>query len=102
MLKTLVDEIRIELDDRGMACQAMDDEHVGAIDMRIPAVFFQSYQCDRSVIFSVDLHSLRHILKCADGDDACTIEGSYSDPEYLNFTFQNTGERLCVYVWLST
>lgn len=95
MLKTLLDEIRIEINDHGMTCQAIDDAHVGAIDMRIPAVFFQSYQCNRSVMFCTDLHAFRHILGCADDGDICTIEVSYINPESLKFTFENQGECLC-------
>ena len=67
--------------------QAMDNSHVALVAVKLDAVGFRKYRCDRPMPLGVNLNSLTKVLKCAKDDDICVIKAT-DDADVLNLVYE--------------
>jgi proliferating cell nuclear antigen len=65
----------------------MDNSHVALVSVKLDAVGFRKYRCDRPMPLGVNLGSLTKVLKCAKDDDIVTIKAG-DDADVLNLTYE--------------
>jgi len=65
----------------------MDNSHVALVSVKLDAVGFRKYRCDRPMPLGVNLGSLTKVLKCAKDDDIVTIKAG-DDADMLNLTYE--------------
>ena len=81
------------------------------VSVKLDAIGFRKYRCDRPMPLGVNLGSLTKVLKCAKDDDIVTIKAG-DDADVLNLTYEAKSKssiniipseiwlRLCfVHVW---
>ena len=62
--------------EEGINLKAMDSSHVALIVVKILAIGFKRYHCDRPMALGVNLTSLTKVLKCAKDYDICTLKAA--------------------------
>ena len=65
----------------------MDNSHVALVSVKLDAVGFRKYRCDRLMLLGVNLESLTKVLKYAKDDDIATIKAG-DDADVLNLTYE--------------
>jgi proliferating cell nuclear antigen len=65
----------------------MDNSHVALVSVKLDAIGFRKYRCDRPMPLGVNLGSLTKVLKCAKDDDIVTIKAG-DDADVLNLTYE--------------
>jgi proliferating cell nuclear antigen len=82
-----VTDANFECNEEGINLQAMDNSHVALVSVKLDAVGFRKYRCDRPMPLGVNLGSLTKVLKCAKDDDMVTIKAG-DDADVLNLTYE--------------
>jgi hypothetical protein len=65
----------------------MDNSHAALVSVKLDAVGFRKYRCDRLMSLGVNLGSLTKVLKYAKDDDIATIKAG-DDADVLNLTYE--------------
>jgi proliferating cell nuclear antigen len=86
-IKELVTDANFECNEEGINLQAMDNSHVALVSVKLDAVGFKRFRCDRPMPLGVNLNSLTKVLKCAKDDDLCTLKAT-DDADVLNLTYE--------------
>ncbi|EIW78058.1 proliferating cell nuclear antigen [Coniophora puteana RWD-64-598 SS2] len=96
-IKELVTDANFECNEEGISLQAMDNSHVALVSVKLDALGFQRYRCDRPIPLGVNLASLTKVLKCAKDDDICVVKCS-DDADVLNLTYEaRSSDRIAEY-----
>jgi proliferating cell nuclear antigen PCNA len=82
-----VTDANFECNEEGINLQAMDNSHVALVSVKLDAIGFRKYRCDRPMPLGVNLGSLTKVLKCAKDDDMVTIKAG-DDADVLNLTYE--------------
>ena len=72
-VSVLVDECKIQLNEEGLAIQAVDPANVAMVDLELEAAAFESYESDGGLI-GVNLNRLEDIASMADSGDLIHLE----------------------------
>lgn len=80
-------DANFECNEEGINLQAMDNSHVALVSVKLDAVGFKKYRCDRPMPLGVNLGSLTKVLKCAKDDDIVTLKAG-DDADVLNLTYE--------------
>jgi len=91
-IKELCQKVRFDLNDNGIALQAMDSSHVALVAMLLKESAFGMYRCDRSSSVGVDVEQVVKIFKTCGNDDAVTIRKE-DDSDTLLFSFENAEQE---------
>ena len=70
--------MRFDLNDDGIALQAMDSSHVALVSLLLKESAFVMYRCDRSASVGVDVEQVVKIFKTCGNDDVVTIKNIVS------------------------
>ncbi|EGN97665.1 hypothetical protein SERLA73DRAFT_184462 [Serpula lacrymans var. lacrymans S7.3] len=96
-IKELVTDANFECNEEGINLQAMDNSHVALVAVKLDAVGFKRYRCDRPMPLGVNLNSLTKVLKCAKDDDICVIKAT-DDADVLNLVYEaRNSDRIAEY-----
>ncbi|KZP03775.1 proliferating cell nuclear antigen [Athelia psychrophila] len=96
-IKELVTDANFECTEEGINLQAMDNSHVALVSVKLDAVGFTKYRCDRPMPLGVNLGSLTKVLKCAKDDDVVTLKAG-DDADVLNLTYEaKNSDRIAEY-----
>jgi hypothetical protein len=77
----------------------MDNSHVALVSVKLDAVGFRKYRCDRLMPLRVNLGSLTKVLKYAKDDDIATIKAG-DDADVLNLTFEAKSKLSFLFLFL--
>lgn len=86
-------DANFECNEEGINLQAMDNSHVALVSVKLDAVGFKKYRCDRPMPLGVNLGSLTKVIKCAKDDDIITLKAG-DDADILNLTYESKSECL--------
>lgn len=86
-IRELVVDVNFEVNEDGLALQAMDASHVALVSFLLKAEKFEDFECHKPQIFGVNIGNLAKILKCAENDDRITIRAE-SGSTKLTFIFE--------------
>ncbi|KAF7985414.1 hypothetical protein HWV62_5123 [Athelia sp. TMB] len=96
-IKELVTDANFECNEEAITLQAMDNSHVALVSVKLDAVGFKKYRCDRPMPLGVNLGSLTKVLKCAKDDDIITLKAG-DDADVLNLTYEaKNSDRIAEY-----
>jgi proliferating cell nuclear antigen len=96
-IKELVTDANFECNEEGINLQAMDNSHVALVAVKLDAVGFKRFRCDRPMPLGVNLNSLTKVLKCAKDDDLCTLKAT-DDADVLNLMYEaRNSDRIAEY-----
>ncbi|PIL34729.1 hypothetical protein GSI_03510 [Ganoderma sinense ZZ0214-1] len=96
-VKELVTDANFDCNEEGIQLQAMDNSHVALVAVKLEAVGFKRFRCDRPIPLGVNLTSLTKVLKCAKDDDICTLKAG-DDADILSLTYEaKNSDRIAEY-----
>ncbi|OMJ94555.1 hypothetical protein SteCoe_2196 [Stentor coeruleus] len=86
-IRELVVDVNFEVNQNGLALQAMDASHVALVSFLLRAEEFEEFECHQPQIFGINIGNLAKILKCAENDDRITLRAE-SGSSKLTFIFE--------------
>ncbi len=69
---TIVDEVKINLDENGLSLKAVDPAHVAMVDLTLKSEGFESYEANETEL-GLNLNKIEQFLKLAGSDDVIKI-----------------------------
>ncbi len=73
-LATLIDEANFVFTAEGLKLRALDPSRIAMIDLELPSIIFEEYECDEETLVGVDLEELNKILRRGRADERIGFE----------------------------
>jgi len=90
-IKDLCKEVNFSIDETGISMQSMDMSHVCLIAFELIASGFDSFSCDAPLTLGIAVENLSKLLKCADADDAITMQVANTKTDVLTLVVESDG-----------
>jgi proliferating cell nuclear antigen len=101
VVSTVLDETEFAINSEGMKLKALDDSHTTMIDLNLPRVFFDTYECSKTTRLRINVKTIIDLLESTTTNE--TIELNYmEDQAKLVISLEGEYQRVFNLTTLST
>lgn len=75
-IKNFSDHINIEFNQEGLYLQTMDTSHVSIVELKIPSLWFDNYECSETIVIGISSAIVGKILSLKDKSQILEVEVS--------------------------
>jgi len=91
-VKELCTDVNIEVNEKGLELQAMDNSHVSLVILDFKKAAFDFYRCDSERSIGLNMETVVKVMRMCGNDDSVTLRHQ-DDSDQMEFCFENEQER---------
>ena len=93
VLKDVLNDVNITIDETGLKIMAMDGHHVALIHLKLDAENFEYFHCKRKTIVGVCMMSFYKLMKTISNSDTITMLMTEDDTDKLSIIIKNANKN---------